>query len=372
MTNTFLQLKQFFRLLFLMLPCLASAQGALKSELNLPRAGDELVKEQVVYCNPGEAGENRTWDFSRLKGIDDAYIVHYFTREDWNILGAENGKLTFLQVHGDSLLTGGYETPTDLVKYHPPGLLLRFPVAYGTSSESFFSGRGKHHDRLESAVSGEIHTAADASGSLILPGNDTLHSVIRVHIQKIENARYLPLSSDFSMDSPANDSLFSAVEPERITTDTYQWYEEGYRYPVVEILETYRDDLSGRIILQRDAYFYHPAEQTYLPEDTANRAVLERKLTARQAKRMESVLLSLACYPNPVKDRLEIELTLRQATAVQIDFLDMHGRLLKHFPLKTPAAHYRETFDVHSFPPGYYMVKVSAGGETVSEKILKQ
>ena len=211
-----------------------SPQVRLRSESNLPRPGDELLKEQIAWFEPGEAGENRSWDFSRIRLIDDACIVHYFTREDWQIIGAENGKLSFLAVSGDSLLLGGYETPADRVKYSPSGLLLRFPVTYGTVSRGRFAGRGKHHDRLESVVSGEIQTTADATGSLILPGNDTLSNVTRLHIRKTESARYLPLSSRFAIDLPVSDDLFSGIEPEIIVTDTYQWYEEGYRYPGIQ------------------------------------------------------------------------------------------------------------------------------------------
>lgn len=360
-------------IIFCILCMTTPARSQLKRELNLPRAGDELMKEQVVFCEAGETGENQTWNFSNLKLIDDAYIVHFFTRNDWKIIGAENGKLAFLEILGDSLLTGGYETPSNLVKYRQPGLLLRFPLAYGAESNGRYEGRGKHHDRLESVVSGEIRTTADATGSLILPANDTLYNITRVHIRKTENIRHIPISSVFSIDSPVNDSLFSAVKPEIITTDTYQWYEEGYRYPVFETIETYRNDLPEKILLSRDAYFYHPAEQAYLPEDTANQVVLERKQAARKAKIIEKEgnILSFACYPNPVRDRLEIELTLRQAVAVNVSLWDMQGRLVKRFPSKSPDTHYRVTMDVQAVPQGYYVVKASAGGEAVSEKVVK-
>ena len=353
--------------------CLAPARGQLRSELNLPRVGDELVKEQVIFCDASEAGENRTWDFGNVRLTNDAYIVHYFTRNDWKIIGAEKGKLSFLLIDGDSLLTSGYETPVDLVKYRRQGLLLRFPLAYGAASQGQFEGRGKHHDRLESVVSGEIHTTADATGSLILPGNDTLNSVIRVHIRKIDHARYAPISSDFSIDRPADENLFSAVDPEIITTDTYQWYEEGYRYPVFETIETCRGDSIEKIPLSKSAYFYHPAEQAYLPEDTANQVVLERKQAARKAKMLEkeSAFLSFGCFPNPVKDHLEIEITLRKAVAVEINISDMHGKLYAHLQLKNHATWYEEKIEMQAYPPGYYIVKISAGNETVSEKILK-
>ena len=367
-------MKNFFLFLIFLVLLPISARSQLKSELNLPRAGDELMKEQVVFLEPGEDGENQTRDFSRIRLIDDAYVVHYFTRDDRQIVGAENGKLSFLQVNGDSLLIGGYETPFDLVKYRVPGLLLRFPIAYGASSQGHFEGRGKHHDRLESVVSGEIQSTADATGSIILPGKDTLNNVTRVHIRKTEKTRYIPISSEFEIDHPTIDSLFSGIEPDVITTDTYQWYEEGCRYPVFETIETSRNDSTGKTVLGRDAYFYHPAEQAYLPEDTANQVVLERKQAAKKMKpvKNESNILSFSCYPNPVNEALHIELSLRQAVAVRVDFLDLHGRLIKRFLPKSPATYYIETLDAAAYPAGHYVVRVSAGGEMVSEKIVKQ
>jgi len=200
-----------------------------------------------------------------------------------------------------------------------------------------------------------------------------LSSVTRIHILKTENSRYIPISSDFAFEHPANDSLFSAVEPEIITTDTYQWYEEGYRYPVFETIETYRMDSTEKIPLSKDAYFYHPAEQAYLPEDTANQVVLERKHAARNAKKIEkeSNILSFGCHPNPARDHLDIEFALREAAAAEIIVSDIYGRVYAHFPLKKPATWYNQRLDLHIFPPGYYLVKVFTGKETASEKIKK-
>ena len=369
MKNTLL-----FFFFFLGIFYFAPAQRQLQSELNLPRAGDDLMKEQIVYFEPGKAGENQIWDFSKIRMINDAYIVHYFTRNDWKIVGAENGKLSFLKVKGDSLLLCGYETPSRLVKYQLQGLLLHFPVTYGTVSYGDFFGRGKYHDRLESIVSGEIRTEADATGSVILPGNDTLTHVIRVHTRKVEKSRYLPVTSGFAFDQPADESLFSAVGPEVITTDTYQWYEEGYRYPILETIEKSRNDPAGnRTILSRDAYFYHPAEQAYLPEDTANLVVLERKHAARDSKLLEKEgnILSFGCYPNPVKDYLKIDLLLHKEASVQISIYDINGQLMHRFPPKAHVTHYWETLDMHAYPQGYYVIRVSVGDETVSEKIMK-
>jgi len=360
--------------LFLFLLSIAPVSAQLRSELNLPRAGDDLMKEQVVYFEPGETGEKQTWNFSRIRLVDDAYMVHYFTRDDWKIIGSENEKLTFLKVTGDSLLLCGYETPTRLVKYNLQGLMLHFPIAYGRVSYGEFFGRGKYHDRFESVVSGEIRTEADATGRMILPGGDTLTHVIRVYMRKVERTAYLPVTSGFSFDSRADEARFSGAQTEVITTNTWQWYEEGYRYPVIETIEKFRDEPAGRrTVISRNAYFYHPAEQFYLPEDAANQVVLERKQSAQNAKMQEQEgnIVSFGCYPNPVKDILKIDLLLRKEATIQISILDMSGREIHRFPKRTHVVHDWETIDMHTYSPGYYVIKVSTGDETVSEKILK-
>ena len=39
---------------------------------------------------------------------EEEYEADYFVREDWEIIGSENGKLSFFEVDGDALMIGGY------------------------------------------------------------------------------------------------------------------------------------------------------------------------------------------------------------------------------------------------------------------------
>jgi hypothetical protein len=45
--------------------------GQLNTQHNHYRPGDVLIKQQVEYVNPDEAGENKLWDFSQVKTIND-------------------------------------------------------------------------------------------------------------------------------------------------------------------------------------------------------------------------------------------------------------------------------------------------------------
>jgi hypothetical protein len=82
-------------LLFLLLPALLTAQPVIKKELNLPRTGDDIIKQQVQYKDPGRSGENVIWNFGQLESIQDACSLVYSepccTGDSMYILGMELG-----------------------------------------------------------------------------------------------------------------------------------------------------------------------------------------------------------------------------------------------------------------------------------------
>lgn len=51
--------------------------GQIKDSYNRIRSGDEIIKQQVEYVNPGESGINCVWDFSQLNTINSAYSLLY-------------------------------------------------------------------------------------------------------------------------------------------------------------------------------------------------------------------------------------------------------------------------------------------------------
>jgi hypothetical protein len=367
---------QLFILIFLLIhPLILSAQNILRSEQNQPRVDDRLVKELVEYYHPKETGEGLVWDFSRIR-TEDNHVVSYFSRDDRGLIGAENGALLFYAFSGDSMLLQGYENATNLVRYHSPGLWLKFPVVYGSSSGSEFNGRGKHDDRLESLVRGRIQTVADALGSLILPGNDTLSNVIQVHIRKTETTCYSPLSSGFDIDRTIETTAWGEElqNADRIVADIYQWYEEGYRYPVFETVESYRSIGEKQFSLRKETYFYHPAEQVYaLKEDTVNRRVLETKRANRKTPNGldKGNIHSFYSYPNPVKDRLNIDFSLGKEADIQIQLIDSNGNTLYQTPVKKQAGASHETIDMSSYPVGNYLIILSTDKEKISKKIVK-
>lgn len=157
--------------------------------------------------------------------------------------------------------------------------------------------------------------------------------------------------------------------------DTYQWYEEGYRYPVFETVESFRKVAGNLIPLRQESYFYHPAEQAfYLPEDTANLAVLKKKLAAKEAKILlkKGNVIAFCCYPNPVKDNLEIELSISRPVKVRTCLFDLQGKMIYQSPVKEQVGQIHETLNVNAYPEGNYLLTIFIGNEKISEKIVKR
>lgn len=373
-------MKKIYLLLLTCIPFILPAQHTLKSELNTPRTGDVLVKEKVAFCPAGDAGENKVWDFSKSRTDEVDYGLDYFSRMETEVTGSENGRLLTYSLSGDSLLMKSYEDVSNLVKYHHPVLLVKFPLEYGSSSGDDYLGRGKHNDRLQSLVTGKSETRADAYGALVLPGGDTLKHVVRVHIHREEDGFYELLPAGYNMDLPIEqgmaDSLQSEASADRIITDTYQWYEEGYRYPVFETVESYRKSGERLLPLQKESFFYYPEDQAMLPEDEANQLLLAGK---EKGEKIEVVVTGVnppqttgfRYYPNPVKDKLEVELILESAVSLHINLYDLSGRLLYTSTDAANSGLYHQSVPMQAYPRGTYLLKIQAGDKIINEKIVK-
>ena len=159
------------------------SQYKLESKLNLPRPGDEILKQQVTYKDPGRSGVNVLWDFSALGNDSKPYTLTYDTI-DGILTGIEHRTRYYYRIWNDSLFVDGYENATTLMQYSQPELVRKFPVAFGDSLFSYFRGEGHYCDRLKVDVMGTLASSADSYGMMILPDKDTLKHVLRIKTVK--------------------------------------------------------------------------------------------------------------------------------------------------------------------------------------------
>jgi hypothetical protein len=363
-----------------------SAQHVLRSELNLPRTGDVIVKQQVEYKDPGRTGENVLWDFGSLQPVNPEYKLAYVplrprrdslyvlgcdtfkvrnVQEGELLIGREHRTMYYYRMKDSELSCLGYENQMSRMHYLDPLPAMHFPMNYGRRTEKPYRAECQYAQVLMS-THGKITLEADASGMMILPSGDTLKNVLRIH----------------SLQTILSDSI-AAMDSIHIDTqiENHKWYVKGYRYPVFETVKTIHRQDSVKDVFST-AFFFPPQEHYYLDDDSENLAVLDSLAQEdtpsgdAQQQSMSQWLkenFSYNFYPNPVVFTLYIEYHLAEAAEVGISVYNSATGISRHIPVgMKQAGYYYESFDCASLPPGTYVLAFNVRGEAVSNVIIKR
>jgi hypothetical protein len=323
------------------MPAAVLAQPALKQELNLPRAGDKIVKQQVEYKDPGRAGENVVWDFGQLRRVNDKYKLAYsLPRAKRNnvfvlgrdtfpaneesqpelLIGREHFTNYFYQFKDSILFLLGYENRLDQMHYLLPLPLVKFPFRYGEKIETASKSENLFSGQVAMNMHGSFTLEADAYGMLVLPTGDTLKQVLRTH----------SVQTQFSDSIAAMDSIQvnSRIE-------THKFYARGYRYPVLETIRTIHTSIDTAQSLVNDifstAFIYLPEEQLYWQEDTANLAEVERMKAEEKMQKSNDPWAGMYynVSPNPARINVLFEIYLpRSANSVLLKVSTLSGTVV--------------------------------------------
>lgn len=373
------------------------ASVPLAKEYNMIRVGDKLNKRQVEYQVPGRSGKNVYWDFSRLNIINENSPLIYLAFLDSTIIGYEHNMCYKYRLHNDTLLQTGYSTPTIFLTYTQPVRYLPFPFSYGDSVAFRLNGVGRYCDRFDLWLLGHETLTADATGVIILPGNDTLTQVIRLRSEKLASYRTAP-HEHMSPELPApiaNDSIAFYLQQDSVQMHSlvYRWYAYGYRYPIFETIEN-TSLLNGHEVQRHTmAYCYSPEAQVDLSDDMANRDRLDelerleeedafqsaQKQKTRQTSGLEEKENTgsdeaLIVYNVGFKgSELEVEIYLSKPAECTILLFDLQGRLLTNNPpVKMPAGITREKYSLTNYPTGKYLFRITVDERVYGQTVLKR
>ena len=82
--------------------------------------------------------------------------------------------------------------------------------------------------------------------------------------------------------------------------------------------------------------------------------------------------VALDVFPNPVSDFLNVNITLEGSDRFDLRLFNNVGQLLQSESLNFNAGENRHQLDLSKLPLGIYMVQLSNGKESLTERILKQ
>ncbi len=365
--------------------------GQLNTLHNHYRAGDEIIKQQVEYVSPAEAGTNKLWDFSKLKTVNEEYTLLYdlpplegdsvyimgnkrypkkSVADNELIVGTEHNTMYYYRLTHDSLLQQGHENPSVVLEYTKPMTLMSFPLNYGQTVFSNYQSEGLYSGTVSIRTQGTMTTTADAYGRMILPSGDTLSPVLRV--KTIQTILDIPTE-----DSYTTDTANSAGKQ----LETCRWYSKGYRYPVFETVRNI--DLSDNTEIFKTAFFFPPQDHLYLDSDPENQALLDELWKETEnGNQVEDPttktvtledIMSCKLYPNPVESVLNLEYELKEDARVSFELYSLDGMPVRKIASKAKSKGiYNETLDCSVLRPNNYVLRITANGVFVNEIIIKK
>lgn len=179
-----------------------STFGQINEQHNRIRIGDEIVKQQVEFKEPGEAGVNQLWDFSKLKTINDSYSLTYslptlqadslyimgydtFAKKDIAddelIVGTEHNTMYYYRLKDNILYLLGHENPSVKLQYTEPVPVMYYPISFNEPEKGMvYTSKGLYSSTIKMSTGGTSGIVADAFGKMILPRGDTISPVLRL------------------------------------------------------------------------------------------------------------------------------------------------------------------------------------------------
>jgi glucose/arabinose dehydrogenase len=112
--------------------------------------------------------------------------------------------------------------------------------------------------------------------------------------------------------------------------------------------------------------------KVYISSDEANKVILVLTPNGATAINENSLTLNDAViFPNPVKDRFTLTLTLNQPEKTRITLTDVFGREVMHVEnLNLSTGDHAQQIDVSALSAGYYFITVKAGHSSITKKLI--
>ena len=336
----------------MMLVSAAFSQYVLSYKNNSLRKGDIILSKEIQYVDPGSAGLNQIWDFSKIRfnGTDNSNrILSNPTSKlegvsEYNILLSEGGREYYMNMTSADLTEKGYTAKDLTMVYSDPVLKMIYPFTYGESFTDKYMGSALFQGLTKIDVNGDNAVTADAFGTLILP-DLTLTNTLRVKAEK----------TGVEM-NPCSSSVVRILK--------YSWYAPGYRYPVL-VITTIESKATGQEpVITKSATIN--VQQPVNTETGTN--VIEPQTQAANN-------ITVSVYPNPFNEKFNYNYFLRKQMPVKIALYDLTGKLTKLVLQSNMQAEGIHTGEIDAeeinLTPGMYYLRFTFENKVVVKKVVK-
>lgn len=297
------------------------------------------------YADPGQAGEKMLWDYSGLvatKRFTGHVKNSTFTKNttlfpDANTVLSEFSNNFYFNITDDRIEQIGYASNNNeiIIKFDKPIIKLAFPFTLGDILSGSFHGTYLSGS-LEGKISGTYDVEADGYGQLILPNNVIVKNTLRVKTTK----KY---------------QLVLNNNPQDVICETYRWYGEFNRYPLLVLISLQSEYESSKPhISYYAAYNNKIVRADPLLESNTNNSGFE-------------------FYPNPVLNEIKIKFILDKEGLADFEIYDNGGHFIKTLlHEKRDAGEYLMEFNTRelNLDRGTYYIKARINNEIVTKKFV--
>ena len=331
------------------------AQTALTYKNNALLTGDVNVYREIQYADPGNAGANQIWDFSKIQytgkspesNIKSVPSKNLSGVSDFNLLLDDAGYEYFYNFKENGFEEKGFinnEKEMTLV-YSDPIVKMKYPFSFGEQFSDTYEGIAIYKEVSRIDISGDYNVSADAFGTLIFPD------------RVIKNALRVKITRDGLDRNMCGSTVSNAVR--------YLWYAPGMRYPVLNISSMEYQTSALEPIVTKTAF----VNLEQLDESNSITNVDEPQ------NQVDKSDVSVILFPNPFSEQITYNYFLRKELPVSIELYDMTGKnrlqLVKN-QVQSEGLHTGELDGVaNGMTPGIYYLRFTFDKEVVISKIVK-
>ena len=337
------------------------AQTTLTYANNALTIGDSYNFQEIQFPDPGSAGPNQIWDFSKIQftgkspvgTMQSPAIPKMDGIADYNLSLLENGYDYFLNSSETRLEELGYVN-NDLkitLKYSDPVIKMQYPFSYGGQFTDHFIGIANASEINKIDFFGDNTVSADGFGTLILPDR-IIENSLRVKSVKT--------GLQVNMCGTADVNIVK-----------YNWYAAGYRYPVLSLTITENRPSIGAVQIIKTA-FTNTQQPNKNITISGNKTVASTTVPSSQNLKPE---VSVSISPNPFTDKLNYSYFLNEPLKVSIELYSMGGKNISWLVKDQVQPVGMQTGELvaamYNLTSGVYFIRFTFDKQVVIQKVVK-
>lgn len=336
----------------------AQQKVMLSGVSNSFRIGDSIRYDLVDIDNIYDISLNElVWDFSNLKYLGQEKEVCFIGGEIGNVRIIGQDVMLDFKLTTDSLFLSQIQSALVKIDFGDSFRYLCYPFRDKDSLGCVMDGQGIYSSKNKFRLKGKCKVKAVGQGKIILPDDESLSNTLLVKRSVIGDI--LPVKN--------NSELVHNVGRLHLKVEDYEWYCQGYRYPVFKVLQASLKN-GGREIMHREYACVANMDSFDMLGDVENEKLRAQQQGENVKDKKSSALINYQVAM--LRRQLYIDYSLSVESQLRFVLCNASGMLLKSVNLHQFVGNgYRQVIELGDLPRGEYVLYINVNDQKFSEKV---